>query len=125
MNREELIKELRRAERYCLNEYSTMAKQAADLIESQQKEIERLEKCRHECKIDCLLEEYNKLSDKCSRVTAERDELINAVRGDCEYCIHESSLLDENSPCWHCMMYAGKEYVTGDYWEYGEKDGAE
>lgn len=42
MNHKDLLKELRRAERYCLNEYSTMAKQAADLIESQQKEIEWL-----------------------------------------------------------------------------------
>lgn len=34
MNADEVVKKLRRAERYCLNEYSKMAGQAAALIES-------------------------------------------------------------------------------------------
>ena len=34
-------------------------------------ELERLKKCRHECKIDCLLEHYEKIK-------AERDALIEA-----------------------------------------------
>lgn len=32
-------------------------------------ELERLKKCRHECKIDCLLERYEKIKD-------ERDALL-------------------------------------------------
>lgn len=64
MNREELIKELRRAERYCLNEYSTMAKQAADLIESQQKEIERLKAKLGQMKTQCMTIR-NELCMKC------------------------------------------------------------
>ena len=34
-------------------------------------ELERLKKCRHECKIDCLLERYEKIKD-------ERDALLKA-----------------------------------------------
>ena len=34
-------------------------------------ELERLKKCRHECKIDCLLEHYEKIK-------AERDALMEA-----------------------------------------------
>jgi hypothetical protein len=34
-------------------------------------ELERLKKCRHECKIDCLLEHYDKIK-------AERDALLKA-----------------------------------------------
>lgn len=42
MKADGIISFLRRAERYCLNEYSSMAKQAADLIESQDALIESL-----------------------------------------------------------------------------------
>lgn len=63
-----------------------MAHEAADAIAALQaenaekgKEIERLKKCRHECKIDCLLEEYN-------RVKAERDAAVELLRRLPESC---------------------------------------
>lgn len=49
-------------------------KDAIDLLEALDvtpEELERLKKCRHECKIDCLLEHYDSIK-------AERDALIEA-----------------------------------------------
>lgn len=49
-------------------------KDAIDLLEALDvtpEELERLKKCRHECKIDCLLEHYN-------NIKAERDALLKA-----------------------------------------------
>ena len=50
------------------------AKDALELLKAQDvtpEELERLKKCRHDCKIECLLKEYD-------RVKNERDALLKA-----------------------------------------------
>lgn len=52
----------------------TLAADALELLKALDvtpEELERLKKCRHECKIDCLLEHYEKIK-------AERDALLEA-----------------------------------------------
>lgn len=63
---------------------------ALALLKAQSEELDRLKLCRHNCKIECLLDEYNK-------VVAERDALRKAQEpvapekksflcaGECEY----------------------------------------
>lgn len=78
----------------CFTEYvefgEPMMRDALTLLKAQSEEIDRLKLCRHECKIECLLDEYNK-------VVAERDALRKAQEpvapekksflcaGECEY----------------------------------------
>ena len=50
---------------------SALAQDAIALLKAQDAELERLKNCRAECKIECLLDEYNK-------VVAERDALWKA-----------------------------------------------
>lgn len=67
-----------------------MFRDALALLKAQSEELDRLKLCRHNCKIECLLDEYNK-------VVAERDALREAQEpvapekksflcaGECEY----------------------------------------
>ena len=48
-----------------------MMRDALALLKAQSEELDRLKLCRHNCKIECLLDEYNK-------VVAERDALRKA-----------------------------------------------
>ena len=50
---------------------SALAQDALALLKAQSEELDRLKLCRHNCKIECLLDEYNK-------VVAERDALRKA-----------------------------------------------
>lgn len=61
MDIENLLKELKRAERYCLNDYSRMAGQAATALSTLQGENERLRA-------------------ELERVTAERDAAVERLR---------------------------------------------
>lgn len=52
--------------------YATVCKEALGLIKAidvAPEELERLKKCRHACKIECLLEHYD-------AIKAQRDELL-------------------------------------------------
>ena len=74
MDRNDLIARLRFArENMCLNcTYDDILEQAIEMIKGQDvtpEELERLKKCRHDCKIECLLKEYD-------RVKNERDALL-------------------------------------------------
>lgn len=58
----------------CLIGGDELSKDALELLKALDvtpEELERLKKCRHECKIDCLLEHYEKIKD-------ERDALLKA-----------------------------------------------
>ena len=67
-----------------------LMKKALALLKAQSEELDRLKLCRHNCEIECLLDEYNK-------VVAERDALRKAQEpvapekksflcaGECEY----------------------------------------
>lgn len=52
-------------------------------------ELERLQNCRHECDIVCLLDKYNEKCAELERVTRERDAAVGDLRGACGYCKHE------------------------------------
>ena len=54
----------------CCNARS-LQRDALALLKAQSEDLDRLKLCRHECKIECLLDEYNK-------VVAERDALRKA-----------------------------------------------
>ena len=68
---DEIVRALRRAERYCLNEYGTMAKQAADLIESLQSQLEASQRSAQDAR--------NELCQKCGRYR-------EAHKGACDGC---------------------------------------
>lgn len=51
--------------------FTALARDALALLKAQSEELDRLKLCRHNCKIECLLDEYNK-------VVAERDALRKA-----------------------------------------------
>lgn len=65
-----------------------------EAIEALQAELDRLKNCRHECKIVCLLDEYNK---KCTELEKVKSELI------------------ELRIAWD--MYGGAENITGAFAE--------
>ena len=72
-----------------------MMKSAADAIQYLLAENERLQNCRHECQIVCLLDKYN---DKCAeleRMRRERDAAIENWQGFCAKC-----------------SWRGKQYLT-------------
>lgn len=54
-----------------MKEYADNAIALLKTLDVTPEELERLKKCRHECKIDCLLEHYEKIK-------AERDALLEA-----------------------------------------------
>lgn len=101
MNRDDLIAHLRFArENMCLNcTYDDILDQAIEMIKAQDvtpEELERLKKCRHDCKIECLLKEYD-------RVKNERDALLRAQEARLvTYDDFHSGREDcgEAIPCW-------------------------
>lgn len=56
-----------------IKEYAENAIALLKAMDVTPEELERLKKCRHECKIDCLLEHYEKIK-------AERDALLKAQK---------------------------------------------
>lgn len=65
-----------------------------EAIEALKVELDRLKNCRHECKIVCLLDEYNK---KCTELEKVKSELM------------------ELRIAWD--MYGGAENITGAFAE--------
>ena len=63
--------------------------QLAEAIEKLQSELEHLKNCRHECKIDCLLKEYNKKCNQLEQVKSERDAAIKDMKNNnkCSICL--------------------------------------
>lgn len=53
------------------SEVQNIAKDALELLKEQEKELERLKKCRHNCKIDCLLEKYEALKKENEELKEE------------------------------------------------------
>lgn len=57
--------------------------QARKILQEAADALDKLKKCRHECKIDCLLEEYEKKHDELERVQAElewKEKVIELAR---------------------------------------------
>lgn len=78
---------------------------AAEAIEKLQSELEHLKNCRHECKIDCLLKEYNK---KCNELEQVKAEMGEAVR-DMEAIMWVSG--EGCQICKHCIEIHKEPYV--------------
>ena len=68
--------------------------------------------------LSALQAEIEKLRAELEQTKLEKETLIEAVRGDCDYCKNDLGNLDEKSPCRHCEGFAAKEFVTGDYWQW-------
>ena len=68
--------------------------------------------------LSALQAENEKLRAELEQTKLEKETLIEAVRGDCDYCKNDLGNLDEKSPCRHCEGFAAKEFVTGDYWQW-------
>lgn len=68
--------------------------------------------------LSALQAENEKLRAELEQTKLEKETLIEAVRGDCDYCKNDLGKLDEKSPCRHCEGFAAKEFVTGDYWQW-------
>ena len=74
-------------------------------MKDRENELEKLEKCRHECKIVCLLDEFNKKCDELERIKKERDAAIRDLRSsdtDCNCCIYAGAVVDCDLECGHC-----------------------
>lgn len=57
------------------------------------------------------------------RYKADRDALMEAVRGKCSLCkYYNYDLLDDNCPCLNCE-YTGRKSATGKYWKLIELEG--
>lgn len=70
--------------------------QLAEAIEKLQSELEHLKNCRHECKIDCLLKEYNKKCNELEQVKAERDTFLKEKaerEKGCDFCNAEYAVM--------------------------------
>ena len=126
MNRDDLIAHLRFArENMCLNcTYADILDQAIEMIEALDvtpEELERLKKCRHDCKIECLLKEYDRVkNERDARLVTYED--FHSEREDGGGAI----------PCWkearsktrHCgwavivygKMLADRETGVARYW---------
>ena len=81
------------------------------------------EECQNLCgyaatALSALQAENEKLRAELEQTKLEKETLIEAVRGDCDYCKNDLGNLDEKSPCRHCEGFAAKEFVTGDYWQW-------
>ena len=94
-----------------MKEYADNAISLLLTLDVTPEELERLKKCRHECKIDCLLEHYEKIK-------AERDALLEAqepnedwisrkrLKDEIQYYIDEAGWGDEaNKVLGWCMEF--------------------
>jgi len=43
-------------------------------------DYERLKRCNHECKIDCLLKEYERVKEERDKALNDRQFLVNSIR---------------------------------------------
>ena len=89
-----------------------MTGDAAAALSALQAENEKLRKMYQKEKSVCYATQA-----ELEQVKREKEALIEAVRGDCDYCKNNGNL-DEKSPCWQCEGFAAKEFVTGDYWQW-------
>lgn len=63
-----------------------MYKDALALLKAQDTELERLKNCRAECKIDCLLKEYNALKEKYDGLMKAQEPVKPIERNGFYYC---------------------------------------
>ena len=91
--------------------------EAADRIEQLRAELtnERIDNTN-------LIGELATVAAERDRYKAERDVLIEAVRGDCNYCKYYSDY-KVNEKCEHCDRYRYFEYARGCFWELRELEG--
>ena len=88
MDYEDLTKELRRADRYCLNDYSRMAVDAAAALTALLAENEKLRAELEQARTDCAVAEKNHADciDELEQVKQERDAAISSWHGFCSKC---------------------------------------
>lgn len=118
MTDKELVERLReKAEWARCNEWETPLCLADDLTAAADA-IERLKSELTQEKIDStnLIGELATVAAERDRYKAERDVLIEAVRGDCNYCEYDSDY-QLNEKCEICSAYASEENAKGCFWE--------
>lgn len=76
MDIENLLKELRRAERYCLNDYSRMAGEASTALSTFQAENEKLREKIEDARLEGYVKGLGEMSAELEQVIAERGTLI-------------------------------------------------
>jgi predicted RNase H-like nuclease (RuvC/YqgF family) len=82
--------------------------QLAEAIEKLQSELEHLKNCRHECKIDCLLKEYNKKCNELEQVKAEREAAVKELKGCCAFCkFNQPGIRGISTECVKCLETNG------------------
>ena len=135
MDVENLLKELRRAERYCLNDYSRMAGEAATALSTLQAENSQLRDSRdhwkrlaHELsegvngKDERLQSENAQLRAELEQVKMERDMAVEDFRrigseGLCSVCENL------NAPDLYCADCKGTAHIVTDMFEWrGQKE---
>lgn len=125
MTDKELVERLReKAEWARCNEWETPLCLADDLTAAADA-IERLKSELTQEKIDStnLIGELATVAAERDRYKAERDALMEAVRGKCSLCkYYNYDLLDDNCPCLNCE-YTGRKSATGKYWKLIELEG--
>ena len=120
MDIENLLKELKRAERYCLNDYSRMAGQAATALSTLQAENSQLR-----ADLEYEREHANAYHEECGQWEAENEKL----RAELE------QVKRENNALWTYIEIVDREYrryMDRGYidrldelkrtWKYGQKE---
>ena len=98
MDYEDLTKELRRADRYCLNDYSRMAGDAAAALTALLAENARLKKYEdkcHDCPIVCAKTEIIKAHEGLEAVQAELEQKSKLIAQQAAELERRDKLLKE------------------------------
>lgn len=105
-----------------LNAYSSQYQNHGGITAEAADRIEQLHTELTKEKIDNtnLIGELATVAAERDRYKSKMDALMDAVRGDCNYCNYQRDLFYEESRCYHCERFACEEHVTGNYWELRE-----
>ena len=132
MDIENLLKELKRAERYCLNDYSRMAGQAATALSTLQAENEKLR-----ADLEYEREHANAYHEECSRweaenkklraeleqVKAEKDAAVESIPHECKTCVYHTVFFNGCTLDHDCTNPDGGCSNNNDRWKWrGQKE---
>ena len=144
MDSENLLKELRRAERYCLNNYSRMAGEAATALSTLQAENEKLREtvdkyataarvialhlkpfCDESLPYDEMIADAaRKASDELEQVKAERDAAVESIPHECKTCVYHTVFFNGCTLDHDCTNPDGGCSNNYDRWKWrGQKEG--
>ena len=88
-----------------------------ELLKAQAAELEELKLCKHKCKIDCLLKEYNKISDELKEMKQDYEDMREDLQDTLKDNLRLQELVDTQEPI--APIFDEHESWDGDYYKCG------